>query len=355
MRYKHILVTGGAGFIGSTICLKLKEKFSSSHIIALDNLYRKGSELNVERLRAHGIEFRKGDVRKKKDLEISPVDLIIECSAEPSVMAGVTSSPVYVIDTNLFGAVNCFELARRQHADVVFLSTSRVYPVEFLNELGFTEKKTRYELKKKQVITGASSKGITETFPLIGTRTFYGASKLSAELVLAEYTQTYGVQAVIDRFGVVAGPWQMGKVDQGIVALWVAHHAMRRPLAYIGFGGKGKQVRDILHVDDLVDLLFLQIAHIEKFSGNIYNAGGGNDHSISLLEMTALCQEITGVTVPIARVSDTRPGDVRIYITDNTKVLAASGWRPKKTTHHIIEDTFRWIKNYQDLLAHILE
>lgn len=355
MQYKHILVTGGAGFIGSSICLRLKDKFSSSKITALDNLYRKGSELNVPRLESHGIEFRKGDVRKKKDLEISPVDLIIECSAEPSVMAGVTSSPKYVIDTNLLGAINCFELARHQHADVIFLSTSRVYPMNLLNDLTYIETETRFELKKRQAISGANNKGITEKFPLPGIRTFYGASKLSAELVLAEYIQTYGVRAVIDRFGVIAGPWQMGKVDQGIVALWVAHHTMNKPLAYIGFGGTGKQVRDILHVDDLFNLLLLQLNHIEKFSGKIYNAGGGKSNSVSLSEMTTLCQEITGVTVPMKKIKETRPGDVRIYITDNTKIIADSEWKPKRTVNEIIEDTYRWIRGHYDLLARILE
>ena len=344
MKYKHILITGGAGFIGSHIAIMLKTYYPDIQVIAFDNLYRKGSELNIPRLEKHGVEFRRGDVRKKKDLALSPIDLLIECSAEPSVMAGVTSSPEYLLETNIVGAINCFELARREAADVIFLSTSRVYPVEKLNAISYREMATRYDTKAV----------INESFSLDGYRTLYGATKLSAELLLAEYSQAYKLRAVVNRCGVVAGPWQMGRVDQGFIALWVSHHVFGRPLSYFGFGGSGKQVRDVLHVDDLLALLRLQIGDIDAFSGGVFNVGGG-ERNISLLELTDLCQEITGQRVAMKKISQMRPGDVRIYITDNSKITKQSGWSPKHSLEDIIRDTHAWITANRSMLENVLE
>jgi CDP-paratose 2-epimerase len=125
-------------------------------------------------------------------------------------------------------------------------------------------------------------------------RSFYGTTKLASELFIQEYTAFYGLKASITRFGVIAGPRQMGKTDQGVVTLWMAKHFWKQSLKYIGYGGIGKQVRDILHIDDLVALIDLQIHNIEKFENKVYNAGGGIRNSASLLEMTAICEKITG-------------------------------------------------------------
>src|SRR5205823_4167681 len=143
------------------------------------------------------------------------------------------------------------ELARRHRAYVLFLSTSRVYPVAGLRALALEELDTRFELAAAQPDPGASPHGIAETFALDGARTLYGSTKLAAELLIEEYRDAYDLRAVIDRCGVIAGPWQMGKVDQGVFTYWMLAHHFGRPLTYIGFGGSGKQVRDLLHVDDL--------------------------------------------------------------------------------------------------------
>lgn len=354
MKYKRILVTGGSGFVGSYICIQLKEQFKNIEVIALDNLYRKGSELNVPRLQNNGVIFVKGDVRNKKDLEISDVDLLIECSAEPSVMAGITSSPDYLLETNINGAINCFERARRIGADVLFLSTSRVYPMHTLNSLEYVETDTRFALKDAQKITGASTKGISEAFSLEGTRSLYGTTKLSAELLLQEYCDAYQMKAVINRCGLLAGPWQMGKVDQGVITYWMARHVFNKPLRYIGFGGKGKQVRDVLHVNDLFNLILIQLEDINAFSGKVYNVGGGDGNSISLLELTKYCQEISGNTVPVESELEDRVGDVRVYITDNTKIEKQTGWIPKKSMQETLEEIHKWVINNKDNLHEIL-
>lgn len=356
MNYKNILITGGAGFIGSNLAIKLKSDFSACNVICLDNLKRRGSELNLPRLKYHGISFIHGDVRNREDFEdLPPCELIIECSAEPSVMAGVTSSPKYLIESNLIGAINCFEFAREHRADVVFLSTSRIYPLDTLNNLNFIEKKRRFVLAKKQNVIGVSEAGISENFPLDGVRSLYGATKLSAELLLREYTDTYKIRGVISRCGVIAGPWQMGKVDQGFVILWLAKHFFKRKLSYIGFGGEGKQVRDVLHIDDLYSLIKIQISHIEKFSSKIFNVGGGEANSVSLQELTSLCQDITGNKITIQGIKETRPMDVKIYISDCRLIKDFSSWRVRHSMTKILEDSHRWIQQNEVQLKAILE
>src|SRR3972149_3096181 len=129
-----ILVTGGAGFVGSSLAIEFRRNRKDIEVVAFDNLKRRGSELNIPRLKENRVEFIHGDIRNIEDFEaIGKADLIIECPAEPSVMAGFNSSPEYLINTNLLGTVNCLEYARKCDAEVVFLSTSRVYPVRTIN------------------------------------------------------------------------------------------------------------------------------------------------------------------------------------------------------------------------------
>src|SRR5256714_257549 len=241
-----VLVTGGAGFVGATLAIAVQKAWPRAKVIAFDNLRRRGSEMNLPRLKAAGIRFVHGDVRAIEDLtDIRPEpDLILECSAEPSVLAGYGASPEFLIHTNLTGCFHCLEIARRSKADFLFVSTSRVYPVAFLNALECDETETRFTLRAQQKIAGASGYGISEKFPLDGARSLYGMTKLAAELMAAEYGDAYGIRFVIDRCGLLTGPWQMAKADQGVVAFWVASHCFGRSLKYIGFGGSGKQVRD---------------------------------------------------------------------------------------------------------------
>jgi CDP-paratose 2-epimerase len=234
-------------------------------------------------------------------------------------MAGLAGSPDYVINNNLTGAINCFNACTRHKAKLIFLSTSRVYPISFIEEANFVEEETRFSFTDDN-IAGISSKGISETFPLDAARSFYGTTKLAAELLIKEYEEFYGLNAAVTRFGVIAGPKQMGKTDQGVVTLWMAKHFWNQELAYIGYGGNGKQVRDILHIDDLVQLVDMQLHNMNQFKNKVYNAGGGLDNSASLLEMTAMCQEITGNTISIRSIPENRPADLRIYISDNTLI-----------------------------------
>src|SRR4051812_22427396 len=198
----RVLVTGGAGFVGANVCIALAERRPEWSVVALDNLRRRGSELNLPRLRAAGVEFIHGDVREEADLEaVGPLRAVVECSAEPSVLAEREGGADYVLHANLLGAWHCIKLAAERDADLVFLSTSRVYPIHALRSLALQGSEERFELAEEQPLEGASSAGISERFPLDGARTLYGATKLAAELLITEYRESHGLRAVIDRCG----------------------------------------------------------------------------------------------------------------------------------------------------------
>ncbi len=346
----RILITGGAGFVGANLGVALARRHAGWEIVALDNLMRRGSELNLPRLREAGVEFAHGDVREPADLAAAgPFDAMVECSAEPSVLAGFADTS-YSVQTNLLGAFNCLERARQEGAFVVFLSTSRVYPVAAQLSLALEETETRFELAAEQPVAGAGQLGISEDFPLPGARTLYGATKLAAELLIEEYADAFGLRAVIDRCGVIAGPWQMGKVDQGVFSWWLLSHHFGRPLTYIGFGGSGKQVRDLLHIDDLVELVDEQLGDPERWSGVSANVGGGRECSLSLLETTDLCRELTGSEVAIAADSETRPGDVPIYLSDCSRLFSLSSWRPRKSARDALGDLLDWTTRHEEQL-----
>jgi CDP-paratose 2-epimerase len=352
----RVLITGGAGFIGASAALGIARRHPEWELTALDNLRRRGSELNLPRLREAGVDFRHGDVRTLTDLtdSVGEIDALLECSAEPSALAGFDGSPDYVIGSNLIGAYNCLELARRRGADLVFLSTSRVYPIAGLNALALEETETRFELADAQAVAGASSRGIAEQFPLDGARTLYGSTKLAAELLIEEYRAAYGLRAAIDRCGVITGPWQMGKVDQGVFTYWMLAHHFGRELSYIGYGANGKQVRDLLHVEDLVELLDDQLRDPEGWDGFLGNVGGGRERSLSLRETTDLCSEITGNRVPVSGVAETRPGDVPVYISDCARLEARTEWRPRRSADQALTDIHAWIREHEQALKHAL-
>ncbi|MBA2522277.1 MAG: NAD-dependent epimerase/dehydratase family protein [Solirubrobacterales bacterium] len=351
----EVLITGGAGFIGSSLGIALAGRHPQWRVTALDNLYRSGSELNLPRLERAGVRFLEGDVRSPDELaRAAHPDVLIECSAEPSVMSGTDGDTSYLFHTNLTGAYNCLELARRSGAFFIFLSTSRVYPLAALEGAALEETPTRFELAADQPTAGLSASGVSEAVPLGGARTLYGTTKLAAEMLLEEYRAAFGLRGVIDRCGVIAGPWQMGKVDQGVFTHWMLAHRFGLPLSYVGFGGSGKQVRDLLHVEDLVDLVERQVLDADGWDGRTLNVGGGRECSLSLLEATTLCREITGREIPIGSVPETRAGDVPVYISDCAELLAHTDWRPRRGAAAILGDIHAWIEEDPEQLAEAL-
>jgi CDP-paratose 2-epimerase len=346
----RVLITGGAGFVGGNLAVALAERHPDWQVVALDNLMRRGSELNLPRLREAGVEFVHGDVREPADLAAAgEFAAMVECSAEPSVLASAADTS-YSVQTNLLGAFNCLERARAEGAFFVFLSTSRVYPVAPQLELRLEEAETRFELAAEQPVAGAGPAGISEAFPMAGARTLYGATKLAAEHLIEEYAEAFGLRAVTNRCGVVAGPWQMGKVDQGVFSWWLLSHRFGRPLSYIGYGGSGKQVRDLLHVDDLIDLVDVQLGDPQRWSGVVANVGGGREGSLSLLETTEICRELTGSEVPIGVEPENRPGDVPVYLSDCEHLYSLTSWRPRRTPRDVLADLLDWSAAHEDEL-----
>lgn len=345
-----ILITGGAGFVGSNLALAIKSRWPEATVVSLDNLYRRGSELNIPRLCSAGVDFVRGDVRFGEEFPDGPFDFLIECSAEPSVLAGQTGSPDYLFTTNLVGAFNCLEKARAWNSRVIFLSTSRVYPIGPLEAHPWREESTRFVWEDLGT-HGISSRGVAEDLTMKGVRSLYGFTKNAAEQLIEEYGSAYGLKAVVNRCGVIAGPWQFGKVDQGVLALWVLAHHFGKPLSYIGYGGAGKQVRDFLHVNDLCDLLCEQINNFSDWEGWIGNVAGGCANSASLCELTSLCRQILGKEVAISSIPENRLWDLRIFIGDCSSLFSRTAWRPKKSASEIVADTARWVSAHEDELS----
>jgi CDP-paratose 2-epimerase len=351
----RILVTGGAGFVGSSLAVLFKRNRPKAEVVALDNLKRRGSELILTRLRDAGVTFVHGDVRMAYDLDnAGGFDVMLECSAEPSVQAGYDGAPHYLIDSNLTGAINCLEAARRHKAALVFLSSSRVYPMKSLREIPLEVSGDRFVVPPGARGVGWSDQGVAADFPLTGARSLYGATKLAAELMIEEYRALYGMTAIVNRCGVLTGPWQMGKVDQGVFVLWAARHLFGGGLSYIGYGGVGRQVRDFLHVEDLYDLIEMQLDRPAVWSEGAHNVGGGAGLSLSLAELTGECRARAGRAIDIASDPVDRPYDVPYYVTDNAEVTRRSGWAPKRRTADVLDDIFGWLRDRQDVLRPVL-
>ena len=348
-----IFITGGAGFVGSHLAKEFK---SSGHdVTCFDNLKRRGSEINLARFKELGISFVHGDVRNLNDLMSinQNFDLMIEASAEPSVLAGLDGSPDYLIQTNILGAYHCLEFVRKQVGAIVFLSTSRVYSLQALKDIQLNETSSRFEIAPKQNLNGVSTSGVNEDFPVDTARSLYGASKLAGELLVQEYANSFKVNAVINRCGVIAGAGQFGKVDQGVFTLWVANHFFNKSLKYTGFGGTGKQVRDLLHPTDLYLLINHQIEKIAQLHGDIFCVGGSTDCSTSMLELTGLCQKYVGQSTTITADLTTSTVDIPLYISDNTKARRTFNWKPKKKVEDIVEDIALWMNQNADVLRSI--
>ena len=349
----NILITGGAGFVGSNLAINLKRKHKNWEIYAFDNLKRRGSELNIPRLKDYGINFIHGDIRNREDFFLfkdKKIDVVLECSAEPSVLSGYDGNSFYIVNTNLIGLVNCLELCKEIQSDIIFLSTSRVYPYKKLNEIPYKETDTRFIWADQNF-----QNGISEKFSLDGPKTLYGTTKITGEYLVQEYAEMFNFKFIINRFSVIGGPWQFGKVDQGVFTLWMLAHYFKKSLKYIGFGGKGKQVRDVIHINDVCDLIEMEILNLDKLNAKIYNAGGGVSNSLSLFETTKICEEITGNKIEIGKDLNDRPGDVRIYITDNAKIIKETNWNLKYDKKQVLIDIFEWIRKNEEFLKKSLD
>lgn len=335
-----ILVTGGCGFVGANICLALKKK--SNKVFSLDNLSRKSSVLNFELLKKKGIKNYKIDIfNEKKIQKLTKFDLIIDCCAEAAVEVSKKDID-RVFNTNLIGTFNLLKKAKKDKSKIIFISSSRVNSIiEINNIIG------KKNLRKKIKI----NKRINENFDTLKPKSLYGFTKLASELLIEEFSYAFGLKYIINRCGVISGPMQFGKQDQGFVSLWVWKHILNKNLKYIGFGGHGNQVRDVLHIDDLVSLINLQIKKLNKIYNKKICVGGSKKSNTSLKNLSSICQKITGNKLKYTKIKKTSIYDIPYFVTDNTLANKIYKWQPKKNIIDIVKDNYKWlIKNKTKLI-----
>jgi CDP-paratose 2-epimerase len=349
----RMLVTGGAGFVGSNVAVHLKNK--GHEVVVMDNLVRRGSELNLEIFKTKGIQFVHGDIRNAEDLNhlSGKFDFIFETAAQPAACTGY-ANPVFDITNNYLGLLNVLEYARNNGSALIFWSTNKTYSGEAINALPLLEKLTRYvfdmahsELTDWGQVIAAN--GIPENFSVDGgDHSIYGLSKICADLTCQEWAKAFGVKVVINRFSCLAGPGQFGKSEQGWVAWFVIAALFNLPLTFYGF--KGKQVRDVLFVDDILNLIDAQMENIDKIGGEVFNVGGGMKVNTSLIECVNLIEDVTGKRITTSYDPTQRKADQCVYISDIRKAKRVLNWEPKIDMTTGIAQIAAWVIANQDSL-----
>ena len=338
-----ILITGGCGFIGSNLSNFLKNK--KYKVETLDNLQRKGSVLNLKLNKKNKIKNHRVDIANFKKINSLPkYDIIIDCCAEPSVEASKKNLD-RVFNTNLIGTLNILKKCIKDKSKLIFLSSSRVYSIKSLSALV-----NKNQLNKEFKL----NKEIDLKFDTSAPRSIYGYTKLSSEELIKELSYSFKIKYLINRLGVIAGPRQMGKVDQGFFSLWIWKHLNKMPLKYIGYEGYGSQKRDVLHIDDLKELIFLQIKKIKKINNLTLSIGGGKKNLLSLRQLTKICVKLTGNNCSFSSSKKTSIYDIPYFCTSNTLVKKIYGWVPKRNINRIALDILNWQKqDYKKLKKYL--
>ena len=336
---KKILVTGGCGFIGTNLCIYLKKKHYL--VYSLDNLSRKGSIYNFKLLSDLKIKNFKFDIFNFKKVNSLPkFDLIIDCCAEAAVEVSRKDID-RVVNTNLIGTLNILKKAKKDNSKIIFLSSSRVNSIKTISKM-FQNHDFKNQLKIK--------KTINENFDTNSPKSIYGLTKHVSEMFIEEFAFAFNLKYIINRLGVVSGPLQFGKQDQGFVSLWIWRHITKKKLKYIGFGGFGNQVRDILHINDLCEIIEIQIKSLNTIFNKTFTIGGSLKNSISLKKLTLICQKITNNKIKFSRVKKTSIYDLPYFVSSNKVVSRVYKWKPKRNIYDIINDTHNWLESQKKII-----
>lgn len=338
-----ILVTGGCGFVGANICISLKK--INHKVFSLDNLSRKGSNYNLKILKNLKIKNFNIDISKyNKFFKLPKFDLIIDCCAEAAVEISRNELD-RVINTNLIGTFNILKKIRKDNSKIIFISSSRVNSISSINDI-LKKKKLYYPIK---II-----KKIDQNFETSKPKSIYGFTKLASEMLIEEFAYAFNIKYIINRSGVLSGPLQFGKQDQGFVSLWIWSHIIKKNLKYIGYGGKGHQVRDVLHIDDLTDLIKIQIKNFNKINNETFSIGGSTKSYTSLIKLTKICEKISKNKIKFKKKTQSSIYDIPYFISDNTKITKTYGWKPKRDIINIVNDTYEWLINNKEQLKKYL-
>ncbi|MDH4207449.1 MAG: SDR family NAD(P)-dependent oxidoreductase [Anaerolineae bacterium] len=329
-----VLVTGGAGFIGSNLSHRL---LSQGHeVVIYDNLSRAGTKKNLAWLRQnHGQSFTliQADVRDYPSLQRAVVgcDVVYHLAGQVAVTWSV-SDPREDFEINALGTLNALEAVRSCETPpiLLFTSTNKVYGG--MEEVEIVELETRHAY-------ASLPQGVSEVQPL-DFHSPYGCSKGAADQYVRDYARIYGLRTVVFRMSCIYGPRQFGVEDQGWVAHFLIASVLGRPITIYG---DGKQVRDVLYVDDLVAAMESAVERIDATGGQVYNLGGGPENTISVwTEFHGLLRELLGHPVEVSY-ADWRPGDQLVYVSDTRKAQRELDWRPRVPVREGIERLFRWV------------
>jgi CDP-paratose 2-epimerase len=327
----RVLITGGCGFIGTNLSLSFAAR--GDEVVALDNFARRGSERNRESLeRAEHISVLEGDVRDADFVAdaISACDAVVHLAGQVAVTTSVLD-PRYDFEVNALGTINVLEACRLsgRRPRILFASTNKVYGG--MEEVGIVEQDDRYEYQ-------SLPHGVPESFPL-DFHSPYGCSKGAADQYVRDYSRIYGLPAAVFRMSCIYGPHQYGNEDQG----WVAHFAISalrgEPLTIYG---DGKQVRDVLHVDDLVAVYQRALDRPELLDSLVVNVGGGPRNTLTLLGLVETLEGLTGRRIPLT-FDDWRAGDQRIYVSDVRKAQDKLAWASQIDVDAGVRSLVQWL------------
>jgi CDP-paratose 2-epimerase len=337
---RPVLITGGAGFIGTNLAHRLLS--SGKPVLLLDNLGRAGVEQNLRWLRdTHGkmVRYTIADVRDGEAVRraVDQASQVFHFAAQVAVTTSLTD-PIEDFEVNARGTLNVLEAIRAQSSPppLIFTSTNKVYGA--LDDIGLRRRNQRYEPTEQSL----RQTGVSESRPL-DFHSPYGCSKGTADQYVLDYARSFDLQAIVFRMSCIYGAHQFGTEDQG----WVAHFLIRAMEGQpITLYGDGRQVRDILSVDDLVDAFLLAQEHMSDQSGQAFNIGGGPENTVSLLELLDLLGELLGQK-PEVQFDQWRTGDQRYYVSDARKFRAATGWKPQVSVQEGLERLHCWLAEAQ--------
>ena len=339
---RPVLVTGGAGFVGTNLAARLAQ--SGLRVRVFDNLSRAGVEANLAWLTEtypDRVEVELGDVRNAFAVRHAVRDAaaVYHFAAQVAVTTSLLD-PREDFGANLDGTLNVLEAVRARPVPLLFTSTNKVYGD--LADLAMVEGETRYEPADAET----RAHGVSEKRPL-DFHSPYGCSKGAADQYVLDYARSYGLPATVFRMSCIYGPHQFGTEDQG----WVAHFLIRALQGEpVTLYGDGKQVRDVLFVDDLVDALLGAVREIGRTAGRAFNVGGGAENAVSLVELLHLIDEVAG-EAPEVSFGDWRPGDQRYYVADARALGETIGWAPRVGVAEGVRRLCDWLSEHHPALA----